>query len=549
MLLFKNPGERINQSVWLILMAVVMQGIISSCHKDDEILPQTNPQTSGQLNTMMELGKQLKNPYSVENMRKAINELRVLSNKSSAANIDFPDIQTTHLYVKFKPKNDDELSILKQDSTLILYDYPLDYEIKQDGAYYRDPEVPQDQPTYQYASVKAGKKLPEEIEHEVLSELYYVEKTEESDTPQKSGANIDGVDWFALEQKALEITDNLEKEVEEKQKDKSPLDEQSFFFRRRRSWRPKGRIQVWDNTLGRYVGVEGVEVRARRWFWTSRGLANAKGYYRGHNTFTRPATYRIIWERHHFEIRSAWLIRAKYWGPRKKGDWNLKIRSGVQQYYANIFRAAYHYYYKNIKGLRRPPLNGFRRNQLKIRAYNRASKSGNYLGLHAPHQSWWLGSNIEIFNDHGGITKSLYGTVIHELAHAAHWNMGRRDYNRADIVVAESWANGVEWELTRMVYSTYVPWYNRLAYTGIVQDMIDGTKTTTSSSYYESRSKPFVYSEKSYSDKVSGYTIRQLEDALRGKRTWNDWRDNIKNKYNNGTENHLDAAFSFWNTK
>ena len=171
------------------------------------------------------------------------------------------------------------------------------------------------------------------------------------------------------------------------------------------------------------------------------------------------------------------------------------------------------------------------------------------MGLHAPHQSWWLGSNIEIFNDHGGITKSLYGTVIHELAHAAHWNMGRRDYNRADIVVAESWANGVEWELTRMVYSTYVPWYNRLAYTGIVQDMIDGTKTTTSSSYYESRSKPFVYSEKSYSDKVSGYTIRQLEDALRGKRTWNDWRDNIKNKYNNGTENHLDAAFSFWNTK
>ena len=42
MLLFKKPRERINQSVWLILVAVVMQGIISSCHRDDEILPQTN---------------------------------------------------------------------------------------------------------------------------------------------------------------------------------------------------------------------------------------------------------------------------------------------------------------------------------------------------------------------------------------------------------------------------------------------------------------------------------------------------------------------------
>lgn len=54
---------------------------------------------------------------------------------------------------------------------------------------------------------------------------------------------------------------------------------------------------------------------------------------------------------------------------------------------------------------------------------------------------------------------------------------------------------GVEWELTRMVYSThYHPKYNRRsAYTGVVQDMIDGIDS------YE---------------KVSGYTIRQIEDVL-----------------------------------
>jgi hypothetical protein len=45
-------------------------------------------------------------------------------------------------------------------------------------------------------------------------------------------------------------------------------------------------------------------------------------------------------------------------------------------------------------------------------------------------------------------------------------------------------------------------------------------------------------------DNVSGYSIRQLEDALIGQRTWNGWRDNIKNKYDNATETNIDALFA-----
>jgi hypothetical protein len=47
-------------------------------------------------------------------------------------------------------------------------------------------------------------------------------------------------------------------------------------------------------------------------------------------------------------------------------------------------------------------------------------------------------------------------------------------------------------------------------------------------------------------DQVSGYSIRQIEDALQSKKTWNEWRDNIKNSYNNATENNLDALFAHW---
>jgi len=48
-------------------------------------------------------------------------------------------------------------------------------------------------------------------------------------------------------------------------------------------------------------------------------------------------------------------------------------------------------------------------------------------------------------------------------------------------------------------------------------------------------------------DGVEGYTIKQIEDALEGTSTWNGWRDNIKNKYDNATENNLDALFAHWN--
>jgi hypothetical protein len=47
-------------------------------------------------------------------------------------------------------------------------------------------------------------------------------------------------------------------------------------------------------------------------------------------------------------------------------------------------------------------------------------------------------------------------------------------------------------------------------------------------------------------DNVSGYTIRQLQDALIGAGYWSQWRDNIKNRYNNPTEISLDELFNNW---
>lgn len=105
----------------------------------------------------VQLGKQLENPYSVDNMKKA---WRNLQENENAYRMMTDSISTTHLYLKFKPANEDELSLLKEDSTLDLYTYPLDYEIPEGLDHYHDPEIVDSLPTYQYCAVPLDKKLP-----------------------------------------------------------------------------------------------------------------------------------------------------------------------------------------------------------------------------------------------------------------------------------------------------------------------------------------------------------------------------------------------------
>ncbi|PCI33329.1 MAG: hypothetical protein COB60_07870 [Flavobacteriaceae bacterium] len=565
--------------------------LICSCQNDDDFFNE-NQGNKNELSTFNDivLGKKLENPYSVTNMKKALNNLKTSSKKSAKSTDNFNiNVETTHLYIKFIPKNEEELAILKKDSTLILYSYPLDYEIVEGTGYYRDPEVPEGQPTYQYCAIKVNKMLPQEVESEILEELFIPD--EDSDDASKSRKKqFSTQDVNSLVDESLKITNNL-KETQNNSK----------LFARRSKWRPAGTIRVWDENIGTttstrrifshweyyncqtgeilrncnsgtggplplaefelkpeedncckraiytytttttdgsYVGVEGVKVRARRWFTTHRGIANSSGYYSCDGRFRRPANYSIDWERYEFALRDGWLNGATYNGPKITGNWNLNLRGDKQAYYATIFRAAHHYYYKDIKGLRRPPQNSFWRTQMKIRAYLENVSNEGSLGAHAAGwRAFGLYSPIKMYTYQRPAIET-YATTIHELAHASHWHMDRSDFSDTETKVKESWARGVQWELTRMTYPDYLSReFRRDDYTLVVSDMIDDDfeteEDTTNKGYYESPN-----------DQVSGYTIRQIEDALLHQKTWNSWRDNIISKYTNPTEEHLTRLFS-----
>jgi hypothetical protein len=303
-------------------------------------------------------------------------------------------------------------------------------------------------------------------------------------------------------------------------------------------WTPSGTIQIWENNTAKFVPIEGIEVKARNWLTTREGFTHDNGNFTCNGTLRGSAKYSFNWDRHHFSIRSGNVGQAENNGPEISSPWILNIGGNTtQEFWGNLFRAAYHYYYKDILNLNRPPLNEGLNPQMKIAAFDEENEEKN--GHHAAGKRvFGIGNQIKIWHN-DFFCHNYYATLIHELAHASHWEHYRTEYNNCDDIITESWARGVQWALTRTIWKDYVPaygrkkqgnsndkpeWYN---YTGVVQDLIDN--------------------DFSSNDGVTGYSIKEIENTLEDTKTWNEWKDNIKNKYNNGTENNLDALFDYWN--
>ena len=155
------------------LCSLLALGVIACTH--DFVEPQT-PQEAEELTLLTRsddgsttpsngdgivLGQKLNNPYSVENMNNTVQGLY--------GPVDFFD--PTHYYVRFLPQDSLDYNILLSDPNLILFDYPLDYEITQYGDYYHDPSIPEDEITWQYTVVPVNYQFPQ-MQYEILEECY-----------------------------------------------------------------------------------------------------------------------------------------------------------------------------------------------------------------------------------------------------------------------------------------------------------------------------------------------------------------------------------------
>lgn len=583
---------KMNKNSLIQVIILVFVVILSSCHKDEflytpqESVKQNEIRKESQLfeEGIMILGEPLENPYSVENMQKALENME--SQLKSAVKVE-----TTHFYVRFRPKSEQELEILNRDSTLDIYDYPLDVEIKKGGTHYHDPTIPENEITWQYTVVPVDYSFPK-IQFQKLANLFLPE--EGGELIETKSASINHFDWLKIENEALRITGNLSDNEIKGVRLKST------------SWRPAGTIRVWDDlissststrkvfdhyeyydcetgnpvdpsnndpilkvavipedeyctravyryetitTNSHFIPLEGVEVRARRWFTTHKGYTDSNGNFTCDGTFERDANYSIKWERHDFDIRDGSYGQAYYNGPKQTGDWNLDIaESGTPKsfLFAHIFRGAYTYYYQNHRwGIKTPDDKGFLEQRLHIGGRVESNFASHFFDFNA----LWQSATV-LIHQNGKNSQGIFGTTIHELAHVSHWDAGGfSDINwLLDKRMTESWAEGVEAVITNEIYGTsnYNTNQNRTiaamtnggdfdGYTSIVWDLIDDVNQRTD---LHGGSAAYV------NDQVYGYTLSQIEDALPSLLgSWWVWRTNLVENYNNPTEEHVSELF------
>lgn len=415
--------------ICLVLAASVML----SCSKEG-MVPDTGSgrdRVNAIPHEMIVLGKRLENPYKTENMTKALATLYPTKAGLVA-------VEPTDLYVRFLPKNQDELDVLTR-SGVVLMDHPLDYDILVEGDWYHDPEVPEDNVTWQYAVVPVEFEFPD-IEHQIIHNCFIPDAADATRAP--------GIDWEAVERRAYIITGN-EGRLNDAAVTKSG------------KVTPSGRITIVDKNAngGKPFGVAGVRVSCNSFVRFAHTYTDRDGYYQMPKHFSANLRYRLVFENEKgFSIGfNLVLVPASVSTLGKAGPEGVSAQIDASSE-TKLFRrcvvnnAAYDYIsrcsYEDMN-LQVPPAD------LRIWIFHSLTVSSAVMLHHgAVVESELLSSffgnftslltyflpDVTIGAEGKDDYASLYSTVCHELAHSSHFaQVGTGYWNRYIRYILESY--------------------------------------------------------------------------------------------------------------
>ena len=276
------------------------------------------------------LGDSINDPYRIDNMCAAYD---LLVNEGVTPPIS--SIEPNYRYVKVLPDNEEGLDNLEADTNLLLFDFPLHYEIIVNGVYYHDPTVTDSALNWFYAVVPCNYVFPTGNTVEDIYEVFIPEEN---------------TDFYnQLETKSYLLTGNLTDDEGQSENSVTPQQGNTRFI-------PSATIQMYDDVVGDYIPVQGAKVTARYCTKTASGITDAYGFCTINKSFKYSVNYAIKWERAYWDIREGFWGQAYTNGPKQKSSWNLNISNGKALSYAVIHSAAMKHYYGNNLGLRRPIL-------------------------------------------------------------------------------------------------------------------------------------------------------------------------------------------------
>ena len=196
-------------------------------------------------------------------------------------------ITATHYYIKFTPRNESDLvkldSLDKRDD-LVLFNFPLDYEIVTEGNYFEmsDPQEIKYSPIY--TTIPVNFSLPPDISYEILAEVYKPYSDEWDLEVAAYVLSGNSADLNITYHGELLNVDNLEDFLNE-----------SYNNGRGLGYIPYGWFKVYDTESGDYVGVKYTKI-AIGWgvFWQYTYTDN-NGYFESPEDFIIPVHIRAKW--------------------------------------------------------------------------------------------------------------------------------------------------------------------------------------------------------------------------------------------------------------
>lgn len=217
---------------------------------------------------MIVLGEQLSDPYSVDNMTKALNSLYP-STKATG------HLEPTDFYVRFLPKDQADMQLLAEKGVVML-DHPLDYRIVREGDWYHDPEIPENNITWQYAVVPVDFEFPKNIRYERLEDCYL----SEHDPVTKA----DGIDWLEVEREAFRLSGNASMLAP-----RTKAGDEVCF--------PEGYIKISDPDFSNEpVGVKGIRVCCNSFVKVAMAYTDEDGHYKMSRTYSTELRYRLMFK-------------------------------------------------------------------------------------------------------------------------------------------------------------------------------------------------------------------------------------------------------------
>lgn len=317
-------------------------------------------------------------------------------------------------------------------------------------------------------------------------------------------------------------------------------------------WVPSGTVSVHDSSLARDVGLKRMMVRVK----DRAGLATIgttytddNGRFRLNGSVTGPVRYELVFQDEAgLKVKYGANAHAQSVGfAAVEGPLRHTVREADEHdwYWATIFNACQ--FYKDYARQDALPMKG---DAQVCGYYERGTSTTPMTGI-----------QDVILRVYGRDSEDIFWIVSHELSHVVHAQVDRTAYasfvgswglaNSLRAAYGESWACGPQAIYTSRRYSP--PGTDELAtYQDQLLSLYTYAERTSSGEHLYIR--PIVedlmdnHNQRDTDsgrplDRVNGYTLRQIAQALRGAHDLDDWKDNLMD-VGNPTRNHLAEYFN-----